>query len=178
MAEKATIARPYARAAFDYARGDKDLPAWSQFLARASMVVVDPQVTGLIGSPKVTPIQLAKLVMDVVGAQAPANAANFAQLLADNRRLNLLPYIATQYEQMRADAESTADVTLTSAVALTADQQAKFTAALTKRLKRTVRLHCTVDPNLVGGAVVRAGDFVIDGSLKGRLEKLTNLMAS
>ncbi len=133
-------------------------------------------MSGLIGSPKVTATQLAKLVMDVAGAQSPANAANFAQLLADNRRLNLLPHIAAQYEQMRADAESTADVTLTSAVALSAEQQARFTAALTKRLKRTVRLHCSVDPNLVGGAVIRAGDFVIDGSLKGRLEKLTNLM--
>lgn len=176
MAEKATIARPYARAAFDYARAGSALPVWSQFLATASAVATDPQVSDLIGSPKVTAAQLAKLVMDVAGAQSPANAANFAQLLADNRRLNLLPHIAAQYEQMRADAESTADVTLTSAVALSAEQQARFTAALTRRLKRTVRLHCSVDPTLVGGAVIRAGDFVIDGSLRGRLEKLTNLM--
>lgn len=176
MAEKATIARPYARAAFDYARAGNALPAWSAFLARASAVADDPQVSGLIGSPKVTPAQLAQLVMDVAGATAPANAGNFGRLLADNRRLNLLPAIAVQYEQMRADAESTADVTVTAAVPLTAEQQAKFTAALTKRLNRTVRLHCAVDPNLVGGALVRAGDFVIDGSLKGRLEKLTNIL--
>ena len=176
MAEKATIARPYARAAFDYARSGAALPVWSVFLARAAAVATDPQVSGLIGSPKVTPAQLAQLVLDVAGPATPANANNFAKLLADNRRLNLLPQIALQYEQMRADAESTADVTLISAVALSAEQQAKFTAALTRRLKRTVRLHCSVDPNLVGGAVVRAGDFVIDGSLRGRLEKLTNLM--
>jgi F-type H+-transporting ATPase subunit delta len=176
MAEQATIARPYARAAFDYARAGNALAAWSEFLARAATAVADPQVAGLIGSPKVTPAQIAKLLTDVAGA--PQNAGNFTQLLADNRRLALLPHIATQFESMRADAESTADVTLTSAVALTADQQAKFTQALTKRLKRTVRLHCTVDPNLVGGAVIRAGDIVIDGSLKGRLEKLTTLMAN
>jgi F-type H+-transporting ATPase subunit delta len=176
MAEQATIARPYARAAFDYARAGNALAAWSEFLARAATAVADPQVAGLIGSPKVTPAQIAKLLTDVAGA--PQNAGNFTQLLADNRRLALLPHIAAQFESMRADAESTADVTLTSAVALTADQQAKFTQALTKRLKRTVRLHCTVDPNLVGGAVIRAGDIVIDGSLKGRLEKLTTLMAN
>jgi F-type H+-transporting ATPase subunit delta len=178
VAEQATIARPYARAAFDYARAGNALPAWSRFLAVASQVATDSKVAPLIGSPKVTPAKLTELIMGVAGAEAPANAINFAQLLADNRRLNLLPYIVAQYEQMRAAAEGTADVALTSAVALTAEQQAKFSAALTKRLKRTVKLHCTVDPNLIGGAVVRAGDFVIDGSLRGRLEKLTTLMSN
>jgi F-type H+-transporting ATPase subunit delta len=69
------------------------------------------------------------------------------------------------------------DVTVTSAMPLTAEQSDKLVAALAKRLGRTVRLHATIDPALVGGAVVRAGDFVVDGSLRGRIERLGNLMA-
>ena len=176
MAELATIARPYARAAFEYAQKAQARPAWSQFLGTAAAVVSDPQVAPLIGNPRVKPAQLSELICQVAGTAAPANAANFARLLADNNRLLLLPLIASQYEQMRADAEGTAEVQITSAIALNEQQQARFAAALTKKLKRTVRLHCTVDANLVGGAVVKAGDFVIDGSLKGRIEKLTQTM--
>jgi len=99
------------------------------------------------------------------------------RLLADNGRLALLPQIAVQYAALRAEVENTVDVTVTSALPLTAEQTDKLTQALTRRLRRTVRLSSTVDPSLIGGAVVRAGDFVVDGSLRGRVERLGNIMA-
>jgi F-type H+-transporting ATPase subunit delta len=116
-------------------------------------------------------------VLELCGAAGNEQARNFVQLLADNGRLLLLPQIAAQYAALRADVENTVEVTVTSALPLTAEQGAKLTDALTRRLRRTVRLNTTVDPSLIGGAVVRAGDFVVDGSLRGRIERLGNTMA-
>ncbi len=96
--------------------------------------------------------------------------------LAENRRLGLLPEIAAQFEVLRAEIENVADVRIISAVQLNEAQQQRFAAALRKRLQRDVRLQCEVDPSLIGGAIVRAGDFVIDGSLKARLERLAGAM--
>jgi F-type H+-transporting ATPase subunit delta len=129
-------------------------------------------VQPLIGNPHVTAQQLTDLVMDVAGRAAGEHAHSFLRVLADNGRLDLLPEIAAQYEVLRAEVENTVDVTITSAIELTGEQREKFSASLKKRLGRNVRLHCEVDPRLIGGAVVRAGDFVIDGSLQGKLERL------
>jgi F-type H+-transporting ATPase subunit delta len=120
---------------------------------------------------------LVGLLCEVAGVGDDPGLRNFVHLLADNGRLALLPEIGTQFAALRADVENTVDVTVTSAMPLTAEQADKLVAALHKRLGRTVRLHATVDPALVGGAVVRAGDFVVDGSLRGRIERLGNLMA-
>lgn len=171
MAENATIARPYARAAFDYARAGNGLAAWSGLLASASAAISDPRVAPLVGNPHVKASELVSFLLELAGANGE-HERNFVQLLADNRRLDLLPEIAAQYEAMRAEVENTVDVTVTSAQPLTAEQSAKLSAVLAKRLKRVVRLHAEVDPQLIGGAVVRAGDFVVDGSLRGRVERL------
>ena len=85
----------------------------------------------------------------------------------DLERLHLLPEIATQYAALRADAENTMDVTIVSAVPLSAEQEAKLTEALNKRIGRAVRIQCRIEPEILGGAIVQAGDFMIDGSLKG-----------
>jgi F-type H+-transporting ATPase subunit delta len=176
MAENATIARPYARAAFDYARAGNGLAAWSGLLANASTAISDPRVEPLVGNPHVKASELVSFLLELAGARGESgngeHERNFVQLLADNRRLDLLPEISAQFEAMRAEVENTVDVTVTSAQPLTAEQSAKLSAALTKRLNRTVRLHAEVDPKLIGGAVVRAGDFVVDGSLRGRVERL------
>jgi len=121
--------------------------------------------------------ELVGFVVELCGAAGNEKARNFVQLLADNGRLLLLPQIAAQYAALRAEVENTVDVTVTSALPLTAEQSAKLTDALTRRLRRTVRLNTTVDPSLIGGALVRAGDFVVDGSLRGRIERLGNTMA-
>lgn len=177
MADQATIARPYARAAFDSAHGAGELANWGDYLARASAVVVDPQVQPLIGNPHVEGAALVQLVCDVAGAAQHVGFGNFLRLLAENGRLESLPAIAAQYAELRAAVENTIDVTVTAAMPLSDEQSRKLTEALAKRLARTVRLHTQIDPGLIGGAVIRAGDFVVDGSLRGRIERLNNTMA-
>ncbi len=180
MADAATIARPYARAAFEHAHAAGQLPAWGEMLARAAATVGDERVAALIGNPHVQRAELVALIAEVAGAGGDAGdekPRNFIQLLADNGRLAALPQVAAQYAALRAEVENTVDVTVTSAMPLTPEQSDKLVQALSRRLRRTVRLSATVDPSLIGGAVVRAGDFVIDGSLRGRVERLANTMA-
>jgi len=173
MAEKSIIARPYAKALFELALGQKKLDAWSEALALASAVVADERVKKLLTSPHVTIEQLADFVIDVVGDKLDEVGRNFIRVLAANRRLGFLPEIAAIYEKLKAAEENTADVTVTSAVPLDEEQQRKFSQAMSARLKRDVRLHCEVDSTLLGGAVLRADDLVIDGSLRGQLERLS-----
>jgi F-type H+-transporting ATPase subunit delta len=120
----------------------------------------------------VTPEQLAQLVSSIAGAPLGDEGANFVRTLAVNRRLAYLPEISTRFDELKDAALGVADVTVTSAAPLDASQQQKLAAALQQRLKRTVRLHCEVDPALIGGAVLRAGDLVIDGSLRTRLDRI------
>lgn len=177
MTEKVTIARPYAKAAFEHARHHKAFARWSQLLATASAVVGDERVARLLASPRVTPDQVAALIADICGEGLDEHSRNFIATLAHNRRLALLPDVAALYELLRAEAENIADVQVTSAVELSAAQRERLAGALRKRLQREVRLQCAVDASLIGGAIVRAGDFVIDGSLKARLDRLAATMA-
>jgi F-type H+-transporting ATPase subunit delta len=172
MAEKVTIARPYAKAAFGYARERSLFAQWSEILATASAVVADERVAGLIASPRVKPSEVVDLIAGIVGPALDASGKNFLNALAQNRRLELLPEIAAMYERLRADIERIADVEVVSASELSEAQRGRLTDALKKRLKRDVRLHVSVDPTLIGGAIVRSGDLVIDGSLKARLDRL------
>ena len=172
MADRLTIARPYARAAFEAARAHERLEPWSEALQLAAEVVRDPRVRRLLGNPRVTPAQLAQLVSSIAGASLGDEGANFVRMLAVNRRLAYLPEISALFDELKDAAQGVADVTVTSAAALDASQQQKLAAALHRRLKRTVRLHCEIDPALIGGAVLRAGDLVIDGSLRTRLDRI------
>jgi F-type H+-transporting ATPase subunit delta len=174
MADKTTIARPYAKAAFEEARAHGRLAEWCSALAAAAQVAEDPRVAQLIENPEVTPEQLARLFMDVMGAQFGDRGRNFVLTLAANHRLAYLPQIAALFNQLKDDAEGVARVTVTSAAPLDEAQQRRLGAALASRLKRQVRLHCETDPSLIGGAVLRAGDLVIDGSLRGKLERMAN----
>jgi F-type H+-transporting ATPase subunit delta len=172
MADRITIARPYARAAFEEARAHQGLGPWSDALKIAAEVVRDPRVQSLLGNPHVTPEELAQLVTSIAGSKLGDHGANFVSTLAANRRLAFLPQIAARFEELKDSAEGVADVTVTSAAALNDAQRGKLAAALEKRLKRKVRLHCDIDPNLIGGAVVRAGDLVIDGSVSARINRI------
>jgi F-type H+-transporting ATPase subunit delta len=178
MAEKATIARPYARAAFAYASSGKSLAAWSDALNAAALVVSDARVRKLIGNPKVAPKQLVDFIIDVVGSKADANVRNFFDELVRNRRIGLLPQVAAMFDDMRNQVENIAEVQVTSAVALNDAQRQRLADALKKRLKKDVRLQCSVDASLIGGAVIRSGDLVIDGSLRARLERLSGAMSA
>ena len=174
MAEKATIARPYAKAAFEDAQANHSFAEWSEALATASAVIADARVHTLLNDPRVTTAELVALVADVGGVKVDQRGRNFLQTLADNRRLALLPEITAMYEVLRAETENVADVQVTSAIALDEAQKQRLAGALQKRLKRDVRLHCSVDSTLIGGAIIRSGDMVIDGSLKTRLDRLAN----
>jgi F-type H+-transporting ATPase subunit delta len=177
MAELATTARPYARAAFANAGASSQLVEWGAFLGRAAAAVQDPQVVPLIGNPRVPASQLVDFLLELASPGKPAapevaHQRNFLQLLADNRRLKLLPEIAAQFEVLRAEAERIADVEVISAQPLTGEQSSRLQGVLERRLGLAVRLHPQVDKSLVGGAIVRYGDFVVDGSLRGRIERL------
>jgi F-type H+-transporting ATPase subunit delta len=172
MAERITTARPYAKAIFALARKTNTLASVAATLARAAEVVADPRVHALLGSPHVTPAQLAELVTGVTGAGLDEYGRNFVSLLAQNRRLGFLPEIAALFEQMKAEVENAVDVEVIAASPLSPDQESRYAAALQKKLGRQVRLHTKVDGSLIGGAVLKAGDLVIDGSIKGRLERL------
>jgi F-type H+-transporting ATPase subunit delta len=172
MADRLTIARPYARAAFEEAQLHRELGPWSESLRAAAQVVRDPRVQALLGNPHVTPERLTQFVAGIAAPQLGQHGMNFVHTLADNRRLPYLPEISQLFDTFKDEAEGVADVTVTSAAALDAAHQQRIASALEQRLQRKVRLHCELDPQLLGGAVLRAGDLVIDGSLRTRLERL------
>ncbi|MGN7726372.1 F0F1 ATP synthase subunit delta [Luteimonas sp. 22616] len=175
MSQALTLARPYARAAFSIARDGGKFAEWSNALGFAARVAADPQVAGLLGNPRLADT-------DAVALLSPDGAeplfGDFLALLADNRRLVLLPEIAGLYEDLRAEAERVVKARVTSATALPAGELDTIKAALKKRFGREVEVESAVDASLIGGAVIDAGDVVIDGSLKGKLERLQTALAS
>ena len=172
MAEKTTIARPYAKAVFAIAREQNGLGAWLETLARAAMIVTDSRVAALLRNPRVPPADHAALVIELVDTELNAKGRDFIKVLAMSRRLGCLPEIAAIFARLKSEAERSIDVMVTSATPLSQEQQKQLAAAVEKRLARTVRLQSTLDPSLIGGAVLRADDLVIDGSLRGRLHRL------
>ncbi len=145
------------------------------------MVVADSQVKKLIGNPKVTSAELLDFIADVLlkGGRGTLDGKmrNFFEELLRNRRLALLPEVAAMFAAMRSEAENVTDIQVTSAVALNDAQRNRLADALKKRFQKDVRLQCDVDAALIGGAVIRSGDLVIDGSLRARLAALSNAMA-
>jgi F-type H+-transporting ATPase subunit delta len=184
MAEKATIARPYARAAFDFAREagntQQSFATWSRLLGIAGAVTADPAVGPLLGNPKVPATKLVELIAGVAsqqGLEVDAPGRNFLGILAQNRRLGYLPEIAAQFEQLRSEVENTVDVEVVTAFPAGEAQRQALMLALEERFNRAVRIRETIDESLIGGALIRAGDLVIDGTLKGRLERLATQMS-
>lgn len=178
MSQALTLARPYARAAFGIARDEAALAPWSQALGFAAQVAVDPRVAHLLGDPKLGNADATALLSPADGRDAGASFARFLALLADNRRLALLPEIAGLYEQLRNEAERVVKATVTSATALPTSELDGIKAALKRRFGREVEVETAIDPALIGGAVIDAGDVVIDGSLKGKLERLQSALVN
>ncbi|GAB4347138.1 MAG: F0F1 ATP synthase subunit delta [Gammaproteobacteria bacterium] len=178
MAEQITVARPYAQAVFELAKAEDDLQGWSEMLALLTAIVSVREVWEVIHSPRLTRSQVAELIIEAGGGRFSAEFRNFIRLLAENRRLNVVPEIGVLYEQLRAEAESRVKAEVIAAQELSDEQKQKIADSLRKRLGREVELSCTVDASLLGGAVIRAGDLVIDGSARGKLEKLAAALAS
>ncbi len=177
MAEKSTIARPYAQAVFEMAKSQKDYSGWSESLQLAAAVAADPDMKALIFNPRLSKDQLGELFLGICGKDLGKSAENFIRLLIDNKRLSFLPEIMALYESYRAEAEGTVDAEVISAFKVSKALQAKIAGALKARLGREVNLTCSVDESLLGGAIIRAGDLVIDGSATGQLQKLASALS-
>ncbi|NDP48073.1 MAG: F0F1 ATP synthase subunit delta [Sulfuriferula multivorans] len=173
MSELSTLARPYADAVFRMAQGENDLAGWSSRVASLAMIVSDAQVARLIADPAVSSDRVAGLVIDVAGTSLGERGANFVKVLAENGRLTVLPEIGVQFESLKANAESTVEATITSAQELTQAQLDELVAGLKARFNRAVTVQVAVDAELIGGAVIAIGDQVIDGSVKGRLQRMS-----
>jgi F-type H+-transporting ATPase subunit delta len=176
MAERETLARPYAEAAFRLARDKSSLPAWSGMLHFASQLSADERVARFARDPKIPRARFLELFLGVLGDRATPELANFVRVLQANGRLVLLPEITMQFDELRAEAEGTVVAEVVSAFDVSADEQNRIKTALAKRLNRRVTLTTRVDRALIGGVVIRAGDMVIDGSVRGRLQTLANVL--
>lgn len=177
MLNQATLARPYARAAFSAARDGDALERWSEALELASVIAATPEVQFLVDDPRVERDQLLGLFTDIGGERFDRHFGNFLRTLERNGRLQLLPEIAVQFERYRRDAESRIRIEVASALPLSDEEAEQLAQRLKKRFGREVELDVEVDESLIGGAVIRAGDQVIDGSVRGRLEQLGRRMA-
>jgi len=172
MAEAITVARPYAQAAFMVASAHQSLKDWSDMLALLAAIADDAAMHDLIHSPHISAAQLADLFIGVSGDKLNEKGVNFVHVLASNRRLDLLPEIAALFEIQRRDAEGTIRAELVTPFPATEAQQASIVASLRKRLGREIELSCSIDRDLLGGAIIRAGDLVIDGSVRGKMQRL------
>lgn len=178
-------ARPYARAAFEEAQATQTLPLWSELLQTAAVVAGDPAMQRLLSpwNPQLRSEQKAELVaglcLDIRDhAEAlPAAFIAFLKMLAEFHRLHLLPGVSMLFERFRADAENVLRAELTSAIAVTDAQRKRVMKALRARFKRSIVLDYKTDPALIAGAVIRIGDQVIDGSARGRLDKLATALS-
>lgn len=173
MTEKlTTIARPYALAAFESALAKSDIANWAALLQAAAEIMSNKSVSQLLNNPKVTQAAVVEMVCDILQPLLDTEKKNFICLLAEYDRLFTLPEISRLFADYQADYEKTIKVQVTSATLLDVAYQQKFTQALTQRLQRKVELECAVDESLIGGAILRAGDQVIDGSIRGKLNRL------
>ncbi|OWL88641.1 F0F1 ATP synthase subunit delta [Halopseudomonas aestusnigri] len=178
MAELITLARPYAKAAFERAKAQQALAEWAEMLNAAGQVAADEATRQLLTDPGLAEQKKADVILDCTGKSVSEEQRNFLTILADNRRLALLPEIATLFNSFRADLERTIDINVCSAFELTAEQQQKLSEALSRKLDRNVQIEAAVDKSLIGGLVVRTGDLVIDASVRGKLTKLAESLGS
>ncbi|MCC5856137.1 MAG: F0F1 ATP synthase subunit delta [Idiomarina sp.] len=177
MSEYATVARPYAKAAFDFAVEQGALAKWHEMLAFAAEVVRHEEMVTFMKSAT-NRAHLVEVFNGVCGEQLNENGQNLIKVLVHNGRLRALPDVAELFGDMRAEYEKEITVDVTSAVTLDDKQQANLSAALEKRLERKVKLNCSVEPSFVGGLLIQAGDLVIDSTLRSKLNRLAQTLQS
>ena len=177
MSELTTVARPYAKAAFDFAVEAKAIDSWLDQLTFAAEVAKDDTVKGyLSGGTSVE--QAQTLFLNVCGEQLDSQGQNFLKVMAENERLLVLPQVLEQFTALKAEFDQEITVDVTSAVELKEAQTKTLSAALEKRLARKVKLNCIVDKSVVSGLIIQAGDMVIDGSIQGKLSRLATTLQS
>ena len=178
MQENTTVARPYAQAIFDTASEENKLTEWSEMLGLLAAVVADAQMKVVLENPKMDAAAQSDFVLGVCGQALSETGNNLVKVLAEARRLAIIPEINRLYEQLRAEAEGVIEVGVISAYELAPEQQATISEVMAKRLGRKVEIAHEVDESLIGGVVIRAGDTVIDASVRGRLKALATQMSS
>ena len=178
MAEPITLARPYAKAVFQVAAQSNDLAGWSQMLRQVAAVCKDERVAILLSSPVITAEEQAQRLISLFGDELSAPAQNVIKVLAYHGRLSLIAEIVELFEALRAQQEKSVDAMVTTAFEVSSATVDALAAALTKNLNREVKLVANVDPSLIGGAIIRAGDTVIDSSVRGKLKKLAESINS
>jgi len=178
MSNLATLARPYAKAAFELAQADGALAAWSDMLALSGAMVAEPELERLLESPQVGNDRVVAVMADAAGERFDKRFRDYLSVVASNGRLALLPQIGERFRELREAAEKRLSVRVVSAVPLDEEQAARLREALSNRFEREIELHNEIDAGVIGGAVVYAGDQVIDGSLRGRLQKLSSRLAN
>ncbi|MFT5312654.1 MAG: F-type H+-transporting ATPase subunit delta [Paraglaciecola sp.] len=175
MSELTTIARPYAQAAFDSAVETKSIALWQEMLAFATEVANNESIQQLL-SGAVAAEKLAEIFNSVCGEQLNLQGQNLIKVLAENKRLQALPDISVLFNALKAEFDKEIDVDVTSAVKLNKKQQTAISESLEKRLARKVKLNCSVDSDLLAGVLIKAGDTVIDGSVKSKLNRLADAL--
>lgn len=178
MAETSTVARPYAKAAFEYARDHEGLDVWSDLLIKLGRVAAVRDVQKLLMHPGLTDERKVAILLELAEVDPDEAVRRFLETLGAKDRLPALTAIAEQFERLRAALEQRVDVTVVSAYPLDDKQQNKLAGALKKRLNREISITTQVDPALLGGVVLRAGDTVIDGSVRGRLTRLSEALSA
>lgn len=178
MAELTTLARPYAKAAFEVALNAGNLETWSKMLNQVAVVIENEKVLAVLSSPSLTGEQQAEIVINLCGDEINVQAQNFVSVLAENKRLELLPEIVDLFEILKANQEKTVEVDVLTAFPLADSTEQNIAKALKERLQREVSIRSEVDKSLLGGMIIRAGDLVIDGSVRGKLGKLAEAMNS
>lgn len=178
MAEVSTIARPYAKAAFECAADKGMLTEWSSMLALMAVVSQTPEVRRLLDSPSLGYAAKAAIFTDLCGEALSDGAKNFVGVLAEHKRLSVLTAISADFETLKARLEQSLDVEITSAFELSEAQREKLKAALSSKWQKKISLQSRVDSSLIGGVVIRTGDMVIDGSLRGKLARLSEAVNS
>ncbi len=166
------LARPYATAAFEYALEHNALLSFDHALKKAALIAKDPLMKSLLSKPGVSNDKLLEIFSDILSQDLSTPLQNFLHILAENKRLPLLPDIATLFHAFYEEYQKQTTVFVTSATDLDKRYHDLLTDSLSKRLKVKVSLVCETDPSLLGGAIVRAGDLVIDGSIRGKLNRL------
>ncbi len=177
MSELTTVARPYAKAAFDFAVEKQGVDRWASMLAFLAEIAHNDTVIALMSS-QMSVDQLADVFIKIGGEQIDEHGQNLIKVMAENGRLAALPAVSKQFLLLRDEWQQEVTAEVTSATELTAEQQSTIAASLEKRLARKVKLNCTIDASLVAGVIIRAGDTVIDGSVRGRLNDLADKLQS
>ena len=178
MSSLTTLERPSAKAACELAQSEENLPAWDDMLTLASEMVTEKSMAVLLESPHISNEEVVKILTETAGDAFTGRFRGFISVVGASGRLSLLPQVTSLFRKFREEAENRLSVKVVSAVPLTEEQAGRLREALSRRMESEIELDNEIDKNVIGGAVIYAGDQVIDGSLRGRLEKLSTSLAN